>query len=438
KNTIFKNNPNDDTPRSITLIGLTPTDNDPHKGGQHGWFLKFNVDGETKKVVYKPRDVKIDNGLVGKDGAFDKFNTMLEDLSRVDNVERPKLNTYKFLAKEDYGYAQFVTSKPEDHVFTTEKEAKDFYYQYGVMTGLARMFMMGDQHHGNVIFHDKKPTLIDTEMSFNPGVGNHDNPAAQIMLNMQLSSFYEQHLDIDVSNIDSMNFRVEYKGSSEKTGNSIKDNLNGKEDKDVSIQYKEDIERGMRDFLTIMSENKNQDTMIEHIDSMKDVDCRFHVRATPDQLGRLREHFYSNSGTKGLEGKIETLEDFKNVYKNNSLIRNMINTEVKASDKPNLGVVVEMVLQTMKGDVPYFTQKSGGTDIYGTDGEALKFDTKLLKDITNFLEDQGVMVHKDNGKTDSYFGNVTPLKMMEDNIRSIGTEKGNEHYMYVLEKTIPN
>lgn len=139
-----------------------------------------------------------------------------------------------------------------------------------------------------------------------------------------------------------------------------------------------------------------------------------------------------------LEGKIETLEDFKNVYKNNSLIRSMINSKVQANDKRNLGVVVEMVLQTMNGYVQYFTQKSGGTDIYGTDGQALKFDSKLLKDITNFLEDQCVMVHKDNGKTDSYFGNVTPLKMVEDNIRSIGSEKGNKHYMKVLEKTVPN
>ncbi|MGK9007577.1 DUF4135 domain-containing protein, partial [Citrobacter europaeus] len=46
------------------LVGLTLTDSDPHKQGNRVAILTFEGGG---KVVYKPRDVRIDEALSGKD-----------------------------------------------------------------------------------------------------------------------------------------------------------------------------------------------------------------------------------------------------------------------------------------------------------------------------------------------------------------------------------
>ena len=140
-------------PKYIHLTG-----SDFHKGGQQVAIIESTDGGE---VVYKPRSVSPDAGLVGEGGFFQQFNVLSDK-----TVELP---TMKFLEKQDrdltsYAYVEFQEHKTEK----SEAEVEQYYRRYGQMVIASKLLGVTDLHHENIMAVAGTPTIIDAETSFIP------------------------------------------------------------------------------------------------------------------------------------------------------------------------------------------------------------------------------------------------------------------------------
>lgn len=207
------------------LKDIALTSSDPHNGGRRVMILTFEgAAGEDLRVVHKPRDVRVDAGIVGRSAPGEPpslseqaARLMLEaemrrlraletgdlqadaqlGLLRIDHdpatdttqVEDlvpglaaaaiPPLPTYGFLPMQDqqdhrYGWVEFVThGRPEDCVLDHEGAAR-FYDCAGQVAGLAFLCGVEDLHHGNLLVREGLPVLTDLEIAFS----SRSEPAA--------------------------------------------------------------------------------------------------------------------------------------------------------------------------------------------------------------------------------------------------------------------
>jgi hypothetical protein len=129
-----------------------------HNKGQRPCFITFNG---KDKIVYKPRDIRVDAYITGEQSGslFRLINSMSDKI---------KLTTYKFLYmdNESYGYTEFLSHDPSDYELNL-KEMEEYYYMLGAMQAIATIFGIHDLHRENILVHGKKPFLIDLEVSFN-------------------------------------------------------------------------------------------------------------------------------------------------------------------------------------------------------------------------------------------------------------------------------
>ncbi|QVQ26431.1 DUF4135 domain-containing protein [Achromobacter deleyi] len=165
---------------SAGLQGLTITSSDPHKGGNRVVILDF---GNDQKVVYKPRDVRIDEALSGA-GLANGRPSMMEIAGATEL-------TYKFLPLQDgaheplpghdqwpadanesghYGYVEFLPNGSPDQFLANGAEAKDYYELLG--RGAAAMMLAGaaDLHHENIMVSGRKPYFSDLEFALTPSI----------------------------------------------------------------------------------------------------------------------------------------------------------------------------------------------------------------------------------------------------------------------------
>jgi hypothetical protein len=162
------------------LHGVTVTNSDPHKGGNRVVILDFGAD---KKVVYKPRDVRIDDALSGAQ--------RLNDCPSMMEIAGAKELTYKFLPRrtasdefrpgkqagqsdgnqdDHYGYVQYLPNGSASEFLADHKEAQKYYHLLG--RGAAAMMLAGarDLHHENIMVSGRKPYFSDLEFALVPKV----------------------------------------------------------------------------------------------------------------------------------------------------------------------------------------------------------------------------------------------------------------------------
>lgn len=162
--------------RALTGVeGVHVTDSDPHKGGSRVMIFDF---GQGDKLVYKPRDVRIDQALTGSN--LDGGKRSMMALAGADAL------TYRFLPKQvvpgvvdpsvaahetgRYGYVEFLPNgAPADFVLSPSECAR--YYQL-LGNGVGAMMFAGavDLHHENIMSSRGLPCFSDLEFALKPDV----------------------------------------------------------------------------------------------------------------------------------------------------------------------------------------------------------------------------------------------------------------------------
>ncbi|HEX2763720.1 MAG TPA: type 2 lanthipeptide synthetase LanM [Allosphingosinicella sp.] len=136
---------------------------DPHSGGRTVAVLGF-VDGRRSwKIVYKPRDMRIDAA----------YQRALDDLN--DKGSLPPLKTLKVLSRAGYGYMEFVRRKPARR----REELDRFYYNAGRLLAVLHVLGCTDCHSENLVAAGDQLVLVDGETLLQP-VPRNDVRAAPL------------------------------------------------------------------------------------------------------------------------------------------------------------------------------------------------------------------------------------------------------------------
>ena len=161
-----------DTPR---LTGIQITGSDPHNQGKRVLILTFRNGDDEAKLVYKPRDCRVDEKIIGSarvDGGFESVASTLNE-----GLGAHEIPTYHYLTKEDaagrYGLVQYLShsnENPHDYLMKNDEHARNFYLTMGMYQGLCLLCGLTDMHQGNFIVSGGKPYATDLEMAFSRSV----------------------------------------------------------------------------------------------------------------------------------------------------------------------------------------------------------------------------------------------------------------------------
>ncbi|HEX6359924.1 type 2 lanthipeptide synthetase LanM family protein [Actinophytocola sp.] len=148
-----------------TLVDVTGTGGDPHQHGRSVWMLRF---AEGRAVVYKPRPM----------GVHERFGELVGWLN--DRVPDLGLRTAKVLVRPDYGWTEFIESRPCRDV----AEVSRFYRRQGALLALLHAIGGTDMHCENVVACGDQPVVVDAETMFHPELpagGADTDPAAHYL-----------------------------------------------------------------------------------------------------------------------------------------------------------------------------------------------------------------------------------------------------------------
>jgi type 2 lantibiotic biosynthesis protein LanM len=122
---------------------------DPHRGGRAVAILSFDGSGEddTTKVVYKPKDMQVDQ-------TYQDFLQALNDASTL-----PPLRRLTVLSQDGYGFMEWVEHRP----CSSDGELERFYLNAGRTMAVLHILGCTDCHYENLIASDDQLVLIDTE-----------------------------------------------------------------------------------------------------------------------------------------------------------------------------------------------------------------------------------------------------------------------------------
>lgn len=159
----------DDAGPAQGLTDLQLTNSDPHKNGQRVAILTFN---NGQKIVFKPRDARIDEAIVGRDLA-DGGRSALEILeaNRPHAENQRPLPGMRFLhrnsgGEDAYSYQTHLSNKTAaDHLLNSPQEAQAYYRELGTLAFAAAIAGATDLHHENVMTSGGQPHLTDLEIA---------------------------------------------------------------------------------------------------------------------------------------------------------------------------------------------------------------------------------------------------------------------------------
>jgi type 2 lantibiotic biosynthesis protein LanM len=118
---------------------------DPHHGGHAVQILRFD---DGSRVVYKPKDLRIDAG----------WHDLIGRLNRAGPPVA--LKAMRAIARDGYGWTEFV-----DHTYGTDVEGcVRFFRRSGAWLALFHCFAATDMHQENMIAAGDHPVPIDLEM----------------------------------------------------------------------------------------------------------------------------------------------------------------------------------------------------------------------------------------------------------------------------------
>lgn len=132
--------------KKLTLTDISLSTGDSHAQGNAVSILKFG----NKKLVYKPKDLKINK-------AFEKFTDWCAKTSGMLDVRIPK-----GIYKDSYAYNEFIEKK----YCKSEKEVERFYTRYGYLVAICYLLNINDLHLENIVAHGEYPIIIDMETLF--------------------------------------------------------------------------------------------------------------------------------------------------------------------------------------------------------------------------------------------------------------------------------
>ncbi|HSX37955.1 MAG TPA: DUF4135 domain-containing protein [Chlamydiales bacterium] len=142
-----------------SVTSITPLGEETHKRGKIPFLVTFS---NGRKVVYKPRSMKVEQLICGNEGSvFSKFR-------------KEGLNTYAVYNKktQDYGYAEFIESNGTE--LTTEESkgrpsSLELYADRFILVDqISRQLGLSDLHMENIITRRSAPLLIDAEVAMAP------------------------------------------------------------------------------------------------------------------------------------------------------------------------------------------------------------------------------------------------------------------------------
>ncbi|MBI5616512.1 MAG: DUF4135 domain-containing protein [Gammaproteobacteria bacterium] len=140
------------------LKGVKFTGSDFHKGGKQVLILRFEEDGRTKKVVYKPSSLKVDATLFGKDSVGARLGVQTYNIVPMETEDHEDAG---------YGYMEFVDTGGHP---STGADVLKIYESLAANMALSYYVGLEDVHEENIIV--KKDGLQVIDMEATTGVFN--------------------------------------------------------------------------------------------------------------------------------------------------------------------------------------------------------------------------------------------------------------------------
>ena len=138
-------------PESATLVEVRPGLSDPHRGGRTVAALTFRDGADKHTVIYKPKDLRLDQA----------FQQLLVNVPK-PRPSDPDLHGIIVLPRDGYGYMEWVP-----HLLCGDRERlAAFYRNAGRLAAVLYLLCATDCHHENFIAHGDHLLLIDGEGLF--------------------------------------------------------------------------------------------------------------------------------------------------------------------------------------------------------------------------------------------------------------------------------
>jgi type 2 lantibiotic biosynthesis protein LanM len=131
------------------VVGVETDLSDRHDGGRSVIALQF---ASGLRLVYKPKDLRSE----------EVYSSILTWLNQ--NGAPLDFRTLRILKRDGYGWAEFVEQRPCQDA----EEARRYYQRAGQLLCVIYLLGGADCHFDNVIAAGEHPTLVDTEMLFQP------------------------------------------------------------------------------------------------------------------------------------------------------------------------------------------------------------------------------------------------------------------------------
>lgn len=142
------------------VVDLRPLADDTHRGGRAVTYVAFDSGVE---VVYKPRSV-------------DAGETFYRVLGRLDDhLSVPDFRTPTYLAREEYGYMEYV-----EYEECPDRPAVERYYRRaGALLAVAYFLEFVDCQYENLLVAGDQPVLVDAETVLHPYFSTARRPAGK-------------------------------------------------------------------------------------------------------------------------------------------------------------------------------------------------------------------------------------------------------------------
>ena len=139
-------------PASSVLQSIQLGVSDPHCGGRAVAILVFQTLGQHIKIVYKPKDMRIDD-------AYQSFLTALNTSS-----DLAPLKILRVLPCDGFGFMEYV----EHRICSSDTDLEYFYANAGRLMAILYVLGCSDCHHENLVANGDQLLLIDTETLLEP------------------------------------------------------------------------------------------------------------------------------------------------------------------------------------------------------------------------------------------------------------------------------
>lgn len=338
---------------------------DPHDEGRRTTLLLFNNNhyieqGETFKIVYKPRSVSVDN----------KFQFFIKYIS--DNFNIIPLKCFKILDKGKYGWIEYI-----EHLPLEKYGENSFYYRIGFYLGIFYSLNGKDLHYENLIAHGNFPVFIDLECLLSTPVNDlqnddlywpnvHDTAIIPPLkkkgaLHFDASSILNNDKQSFPYSLFRMTFQEKNGVCIERYAPKIKPKKNNpffKDNKKSILSpkfYKDAIIQGFKDYYELVVANKNKFISIVKV-CFSDCSVRMIFRATYI-YDKLMLESYHPKLLSNAEKYYEFISQIK-IMQSNDLYNNVSLLEID---------------NIIRGDIPYFFSHSDERAVKTSNGEKFPY-----------------------------------------------------------------